>query len=76
MSDNLNGKADSTAVRVALWRAMHLEFDSLPHVIEDDIGLRLASPEEGWKNRPDMHPEFTKVFRASVIARARLIEDS
>ena len=30
---------DNTAVRVALWRALHLEVDGLPHVIEDHVGL-------------------------------------
>ena len=66
---------DSTAVRVALWRALHVEMDPPPHVIEDEIGLRLAAPDEGWRSRPDMHPEGTKAFRASIVARARFIED-
>jgi len=35
---------DSTAVRVALWRAMHLQVDSPPHVLDDEIGLRLVAP--------------------------------
>jgi hypothetical protein len=35
---------DSTAVRVALWRAMHVLLDSPPHVLEDEIGLQLAAP--------------------------------
>ena len=30
---------DSTAIRVALWRALHVEVDSPPHVIEDTLGL-------------------------------------
>lgn len=66
---------DSSAVRVALWRALHLEVDSPPHVIEDDIGLRLAAPDAGWRHRPDMDPEATRLFRASIVARARFIED-
>jgi methyltransferase (TIGR00027 family) len=65
---------DSTAVRVALWRALHVEIDPPPHVFEDVIGLRLAAPGEGWQGRPDMSP-FTRPFRASIIARARFIED-
>ena len=65
---------DSTAVRVALWRALHVEIDSLPHVFEDEVGLRLAAPEDGWQSRPDMSP-FTRPFRASIVARARFIED-
>ncbi|HEX4145834.1 MAG TPA: class I SAM-dependent methyltransferase [Pirellulales bacterium] len=67
--------ADSTAVRVALWRAMHVEVDPPPHVLEDEIGLRLADPDEGWRGRPDMDPQNTKLFRASIVARARFIED-
>ena len=67
--------ADPTAVRVALWRALHVELDAAPHVLEDAIGLRLASPEEGWRGRPDMHPEGTAPFRASIVARARYVED-
>jgi methyltransferase (TIGR00027 family) len=66
---------DSTAVRVALWRALHVQIDSPPHVLEDNIGLRLVAPEDDWRRRPDMDPDFTKLFRASIVARARFIED-
>ena len=66
---------EPTAVRVALWRALHLEVDAPPPVISDAVGLQLAAPPEGWRDRPDMHPEFTRVFRASIVARARFIED-
>jgi methyltransferase (TIGR00027 family) len=66
---------DSTAVRVALWRAMHVQVDPPPHVLDDEIGLKLAAPEEGWRRRPDMDPHFTSCFRASIVARARFIED-
>lgn len=66
---------DSTAVRVALWRALHLEVDAPPYVIEDKVGLELAAPEEGWRQRPDMNPVWTALFRASILARARFIED-
>jgi len=65
---------DSTAVRVALWRALHVEADAPPHVLEDVVGLTLAAPDEGWRDRPDMSP-FTRPFRASIVARARYIED-
>ncbi|MBV8534547.1 MAG: class I SAM-dependent methyltransferase [Alphaproteobacteria bacterium] len=58
-----------------MWRALHLEVDPPPHVIADSIGLRLVAPEDGWRERPDMNPEFTKVFRASIVGRARFIED-
>src|SRR5690349_22830602 len=66
---------DSTAVRVALWRAMHVQLDPPPHVLEDEIGLMLAAPGEGWRHRPDMDPQATRLFRASIVARARFIED-
>lgn len=66
---------DNTAVRTALWRAIHLQVDAKPHILEDDIGLKLIAPGEGWQERPDMHPEFTKRLRASIVARARFIED-
>ncbi|MGN6638861.1 MAG: class I SAM-dependent methyltransferase, partial [Mucilaginibacter sp.] len=64
---------DNTAVRTALWRALHMQVDAPPHIIEDEIGLKLAAPAEGWQERPDM--KYTKRLRASIIARARFIED-
>lgn len=67
--------ADGTAVRVALWRALHVQVDPPPHVFEDEVGLEIAAPEEGWRDRGDMDPNFTKPFRASIVARARFIED-
>lgn len=75
MADELNHVPDSSAVRVALWRAMHLQVDPPPHVIEDGIGLRLAAPDEGWQLRPDMDPHGTSGFRAAIVARARFVED-
>jgi methyltransferase (TIGR00027 family) len=65
---------EDTAVRVALWRALHVLADPPPHVIEDTVGLQLVAPDEGWRSRPDMSP-FTRPFRASILARARFIED-
>src|SRR6185436_9903331 len=65
----------STAVRVALWRAMHVQVDAPPHVLEDEVGLKLASPDDGWRQRPDMDAKTTSRFRASIVARARFIED-
>lgn len=66
---------DHTAVRVALWRAMHVQMDSLPHVIEDEIGLQLIDPDQNWRHRPDMHPQGTRGYRAAIVGRARFIED-
>ncbi|MFJ1838432.1 class I SAM-dependent methyltransferase [Streptomyces sp. NPDC088175] len=75
MTDQQTGAPDSTAVRVALWRAMHVQVDPPPHVFEDETGLRLAAPGDDWRRRPDMDPRTTSGFRAAVVARARLIED-
>jgi methyltransferase (TIGR00027 family) len=66
---------DPTGVRVALWRAVHVLIDPPPHVFEDAIGLELAAPEGGWLLRRDMDPLATRPFRASIVARARFIED-
>ena len=66
---------DGTAVRVALWRAMHVLLDPPPHVLEDEIGLQLAAPDDGWRRRPDMDPRATSGYRAAIVARARFIED-
>lgn len=75
MIDKQDVEPDSTAARVALWRALHVEADPPPHVLEDDIGLKLLSPDEDWRRRGDMDPQFTRPFRASIVARARFIED-
>src|SRR5258708_39153288 len=63
MHDKRIAAADSTAVRVALWRALHVQVDPPPHVLEDEIGLRLAAPDDGWRHRPDMDPHGTRLFR-------------
>lgn len=75
MQQNETPQPDNTAVRTALWRALHLQVDAAPHIIEDNLGLKLAAPDEGWQQRQDMHPEFTKRLRAAMVARARFIED-
>lgn len=66
---------EPTAVRVALWRAMHVQVDARPHLLEDEVGLRLVDPDPSWRERPDMEAEFTRPFRASIVARARFVED-
>lgn len=74
MPDKSASAPENTAVRVALWRALHVQADAPPHVIVDEVGLKLAAPDDGWRSRPDMSP-FTRPFRASILARARFIED-
>lgn len=73
MDQNKAIQPDNTATRTALWRALHVQADELPHIIEDEIGLKLISPEKNWQERPDM--KYTKRLRASIVARARFIED-
>jgi methyltransferase (TIGR00027 family) len=73
--DKKTVEPDNTAVRVALWRAIHVLVDSPPHIIEDETGLKLVAPDDGWRQRPDMEPNFTRGARASIVARARFIED-
>jgi methyltransferase (TIGR00027 family) len=75
MTDEQDIAPDSTAARVALWRALHVQSDAPPHVLEDEIGLKLLAPNEDWRSRGDMDPQFTRPFRASIVARARFIED-
>jgi methyltransferase (TIGR00027 family) len=82
-------KPDFTAVITALWRAAHLRLDAPPHVLEDDIGLRLvrdtlvlaayleseaAGGPDAWLAHPLMGEKFRR-WRATMVARARLVED-
>jgi methyltransferase (TIGR00027 family) len=66
---------DSTAVRTALWRAMHVLVDAPPRVLDDDLGLALVAPDDDWRDRPDMDPAWTGPFRAGMVARGRFVED-
>src|SRR3569832_742959 len=74
MQDKQAAAPEDTAARVALWRALHVQADAPPHVLEDEVGLKLVAPDDGGRSRPDMSP-FTRPFRASIVARARFIED-
>jgi len=75
MPDSHPAAPDSTAIRVALWRALHVQVDDAPHVLEDETGMQIAAPESNWRERPDMHPEGTRGYRASIVGRARFVED-
>jgi methyltransferase (TIGR00027 family) len=66
---------DHTAVRVALWRALHTLADPPPHVLVDELGLRLADPADDWRTRPDMDVAGTRTYRAGIVARARFVDD-
>lgn len=69
------GEPDHTAVRTALWRALHVELDPPPHVLTDLIGLQLVAPPENWRGRPDMDPHGSVGSRLGMVARARFVED-
>lgn len=66
---------DHTAVRVSLWRALHLIVDEKPYIFHDNIGLKLISPNDDWQKRPDMDVTNTSAFRASIVARSRFVDD-
>ena len=36
----------------------------------------LAAPNEDWRSRPDLDVQGTGPFRASLVARARFVEDA
>lgn len=74
MECSLEMKPDHTAVRVALWRALHAEVDQQPLVLEDTLGCKIVG-ENNWRDRADMGAEFSKPMRASIVGRARFIED-
>ena len=68
--------AEGTAVRVALWRAMHVQVDPPPHVLEDEVGLRLAAPDDGLAPTARTWTRTAHGwFRAGIVARARFVED-
>jgi methyltransferase (TIGR00027 family) len=88
-AQDVERRPDATAVITALWRAAHLRLDAAPHVLEDDIGLRLVrdsdaivaylGPEatvgpDAWLRHPFMGETFRR-WRASMVARSRLVED-
>ena len=74
MAEAAAGEPDSTAVRTALWRALHVEVDA-PTVLDDRIGLQLVAPGEDWRDRGDMDPLGTRGIRLAIVARARFVED-
>ncbi|MFN8023081.1 MAG: class I SAM-dependent methyltransferase [Acidimicrobiales bacterium] len=75
MSDQQPAVPDHTAVRTALWRALHVAVDAPPHVLDDTVGLRLVDPPADWRDRPDMNPVFSAAMRAAIVARARVVDD-
>lgn len=39
------------------------------------VGLELADPGDGWRDRGDMHPQGTSRYRAGIVVRSRFVED-
>lgn len=74
MTSNQEIAPEHTAVRVALWRALHHLIDDSPYVMIDALGEKLVNDPK-WRERADMEPNFSKQMRASVTGRARYIED-
>ena len=75
VADERAEAAEGTAVRVALWRAMHVQVDPPPHVLEDEVGLQLAAPDDGWRADRTWIRTAPEWFRAGIVARARFVED-
>ena len=50
---------EHTAVRTALWRALHVLIDETPHVFVDEVGEKIVG-EKNWRERPDMNADFSK----------------
>lgn len=60
---------------VALWRALHVQSDPPPPMLEDEVGLQRVATADHLRRRPDMEPRATGGFRTVHVARARFIED-
>lgn len=74
MNNQSNPRPDHTAIRVALWRSLHVLIDPPPHIFIDKIGEKIVG-EKDWLKRADMDPNFSKSMRASIVVRARFVED-
>ena len=82
---------DATAVITAVWRAQHVLRDPPPHVLEDEIGLRMADcpetlvrlgysvPEKAggphWMDLPPFSGPIADLCRPEIVGRARFVED-
>ena len=69
--------SDYTAVRVALWRALHLQVDPPPHVFEDEVGSSeppsyslSASPKEYLTYSENAQQNTTRTPRITRIKAA------
>ncbi len=70
MQEEPTAVPDSSAVRVALWRALHVEVDASPHVINDTIGLELVAPHAYGYSRSthvaDIPPELDAILMRAL----------
>ena len=62
--------ADSTAARVALWRALHVQVDPPPHVLEDEIGLQAGGPGRRLAPPSGHGPAGARAFSAPPLWHA------
>jgi len=75
----IEAQPSKTALRVALRRAAHQIHDAKPLVFEDPLAVRILGAEyaEELKRTPDGDRRpFSAGFRAFMVARARLAEDT
>ena len=74
MPDSPTIAPDRSSFGSAALRAMHVQIDPPPHVLEDELGLQLI-PEAYRHVPPSMEPHVSGRLRASIVARTRYIED-
>ena len=67
MSGKPKEEPDCTAVRVALWRALHVEIDPLRNIFEDEIGIKLAAPDERRRSRPGARSRGPSALRSWLV---------
>ncbi len=75
MLDQPSLTPDRSSVGSALLRAMHVDSDPPPHILVDEVGLRLTGHERPVRLPPGMSEETAKRLRISIVLRARYIED-
>ncbi len=70
MQDKQTAAPENTAVRVALWRALHVQVDAPPHVLEDEIGLQsggarrtIGAAVRTWTRR--LHAPLPRLHRGA-----------
>jgi hypothetical protein len=67
---------EHTAVRGALWRALHVQADPPPHVFEDEIGSAWWRPKTAGRQHGDRRTGCPRTLRPASAARMNRIFDS